>query len=175
MGGMLKALACPIFEWFSFPCGEQKTDLGMLADIRIRPAVAADLLRVSSFLNENGLPTIGVEKCLGNFVVAQDKNGSWIGIAGFEVYGKSGLLRSVAVDERFRGTGQGRGLVEAVLGNAKAKGVETIYLLTDTAEAYFSGLGFEALDRKDIDEAVKASPEFGECCETAVAMRIRIK
>jgi amino-acid N-acetyltransferase len=147
----------------------------MLPDIRIRPAVAADLPRVSSFLNENGLPTIGVEKCLENFIVAQDKNGSWVGIAGFELYGKSALLRSVAVDERFRGTGQGRGLVEAVLGNAKAKGVETIYLLTDTAEAYFSGLGFEALDRKDIDEAVKASPEFGECCETAVAMRIVIK
>ncbi|MGA8904820.1 MAG: arsenic resistance N-acetyltransferase ArsN2 [Candidatus Bathyarchaeia archaeon] len=143
----------------------------MLADIRIRPAVRGDLQQISHFLNENELPTVGVEKCVENFVVAQSRNGSWVGVAGLEVYGKSGLLRSVAVDQRFRGMGQGRALVDAVLRNARAKGLERIYLLTDTAQAYFSGLGFEVVGRKDIDEAVKASPEFPECGEGAAAMR----
>lgn len=106
-----------------------------------------------------------------NFVVAEDKDGSWVGIAGLEVYGKGGLLRSVAVGKQYRGLGHGRKLVDAVLGNAKARGIQTVYLLTDSADAYFKGLGFEAVDRENIDEAVKASPEFTECCETAVAMR----
>ena len=142
--------------------------------MRIRPASRVDLRGICRFLIENELPTVGVEECVDNFVVAQDRNGSWVGVAGLEVYGKSGLLRSVAVDLRFRGKGQGRALVDAVLQNAKAKGLEIIYLLTDTAQAYFNRLGFEVVDRKDVDEVVKASPEFTECCETAAAMRKRV-
>jgi len=146
-----------------------------LADVRIRHAMKGDLAEISRFLEENGLPTSGVDKCVENFVIAQDKNGSWVGIAGLEVYGKGGLLRSVAVDGRFRGMGQGRALVNAVLRNAKSKGVETVYLLTDNAESYFGGFGFEVVDRKDVDEGVKASVEFGEMCASAVAMRRTLK
>lgn len=157
------------------PVKRSKADLAMLADVHIRHAVKGDLERISSFLEDNGLPISGVEKCVENFVVAQDRNGSWVGIAGLEVYGKHGLLRSVAVDGRFRGMGQGRALVNAVLRDAESKGVETVYLLTDNAEAYFGGFGFEVVDREDVDEAVKASAEFGEMCASAVAMRKILK
>jgi amino-acid N-acetyltransferase len=71
--------------------------------------------------------------------------------------------------------GQGQALVAAVLKSAQAKGIKTVYLLTDNAESYFGGLGFEVVDRKDIDEAVKASVEFGEMCASAVAMRKTLK
>ena len=141
-----------------------------MAGIRVRHAVRDDLPQLSSFLSENQLPTVGIERCVENFVVAQDRDGSWVGVAGLEVYGKNGLLRSVAVDRRFRGMGQGRALVGAVLRNAKAKGLERIYLLTDTAQVYFSGLGFETVNRQDVDEAVKTSPEFPECGEGAAVM-----
>jgi amino-acid N-acetyltransferase len=142
----------------------------MLTGTRIRPATRADLPEIRRFLGDNGLPTDGIERFLENFVVALDGNGSWIGIAGLELYGKIGLLRSVAVNKQFRGLGQGRILVDAVLGHARAKEVETVYLFTDTAEAYFKGLGFEVVGRRDIDDRLKSSPEFTEC-ETAVAMR----
>jgi amino-acid N-acetyltransferase len=157
------------------PVKRIKSDLAMLADVHIRAAVKGDLAKIYRFLEDNGLPASGVDKYVENFVVAQDRNGSWVGIAGVEVYGKSGLLRSVAVDGQFRGMGQGRALVNTVLRNAKSKGVETVYLLTDNAESYFSGLGFEVADRKDVDEAVKASVEFGEMCASAVAMRKTLK
>ena len=143
----------------------------MMTGIRMRQATATDLQQISRFLEENGLPTIGVEKFFENFIVALDQNGTWVGIAGLEVYGKSGLLRSVAVNKRFRGMGQGRTLVNTVLANAREKGIKAIYLLTDSAEDYFKGLGFEVVNREDIDEAVRASPEFTECRETAPAMR----
>ncbi len=142
----------------------------MLTGTRIRPATEADLTEICRFLGDNGLPTDGIERFLENFVVALDENGSWIGIAGLELYGKSGLLRSVAVNGQFRGLGHGRTLVDAVLVHARAKGVDTVYLFTDTAEAYFKGLGFEVVGRRDIDDRLKSSPEFTEC-ETAVAMR----
>ena len=147
----------------------------MLANIHVRPAVKNDLAEISSFLEANGLPASGVEKCVESFVVAENKTGSWVGIAGLEVYGRSGLLRSVAVDKRFRGMGQGRALVDAVLRNAKSKNIEMVYLLTDDAEQYFTGLGFEVVDREDVDEAVKASVEFGDMCASAVAMRKPLK
>jgi len=152
-----------------------KPDLAMLADVQIRPAMKGEVARISRFLEDNGLPLSGVDKCVENFVVAEDKNGSWVGTAGLEVYGKSGLLRSVAVDARFRGMGQGRALVAAVLRSAQAKNIKTVYLLTDNAESYFGGLGFAVVDRKDVDEAVKASVEFGEMCASAVAMRKNLK
>jgi amino-acid N-acetyltransferase len=143
----------------------------MMTGVRMRQVTATDLPQISRFLEENGLPTIGVEKFFENFLVALDQSGSWVGIAGLEVYGKSGLLRSVAVDKQFRGMGHGRTLVNTVLANARKKGIETVYLLTDDAEDYFKGLGFQVVSRKDIDEAVRASPEFTECRKTAPAMR----
>ncbi len=145
--------------------------MGIMTGTRLRPAKATDLPQISRFLEENGLPTNGVERFFENFIVALDQNGSWVGIAGLEAYGKSGLLRSVAVDKQFRGMGHGRTLVNTILTNAREKGIETIYLLTESAEDYFKGLGFEVVNREDIDEAIRASPEFTECCETAAAMR----
>ncbi len=142
----------------------------MLTGTRIRPATKADLPEICRFLEDNGLPTDDIERFLENFVVALDGNGSWIGTAGLELYGKSGLLRSLAVNKQSRGLGHGRTLVDAVLGHARAKGVETIYLFTDTAESYFKGLGFEAVGRRDIDDRLKSSLEFTEC-KAAVAMR----
>ncbi len=143
----------------------------MPPDARIRLATAADIPQISRFLEENDLPTIGVEKFFENFIVALDQNESWVGTAGLEAYGKTGLLRSVAVNKQFRGMGQGRTLVNTVLANARKKGIDTIYLLTENAEDYFKGLGFEVVKREDIDEAVKASPEFTDCRETAAVMR----
>jgi amino-acid N-acetyltransferase len=143
----------------------------MITKISIRSATATDLPQIKRLLEANKLPTIGIEKCVDNFIIALSGDGSWVGVAGLEVYGKSGLLRSVVVDEHFRKMGYGRTLVESILKNARLRGLEGIYLLTETAAAYFKGLEFEVVDRRDIPEAVKASPEFTECCETAIAMR----
>ena len=117
------------------------------------------------------MTAVGLQECLGNFLIAYDERGSWIGVAGYEMYDKSALLRSVAVDKGSRRLGVGRTLVKQVLKNVGKRGVRTVYLFTDTAEAYFAGLGFERIDRNHADEAIKASPEFGECCSSAQLMR----
>jgi amino-acid N-acetyltransferase len=151
---------------------KEKCDKVMPLPTQPRAASVEDLVKIKSFLRENGLPDFGVDRCVRNFAIAEDENGSWVGVAGLELYGESGLLRSVAVDKRFRGRGCGRILVETVLGNAKDMGVKTVYLLTEGAAAYFEGLGFQTVDREDIDDAVRKSSEFTEvCCASAVAMR----
>ena len=136
-----------------------------------RVATESDLGRIKSFLRENGLPELGVDRWVKNFVIAEDQDGSLVGVAGLELYDRSGVVRSVAVDKHFRGQGYGRILVEAVVDNARARGLKTLYLLTDDASPYFQRLDFQPVDRKDVDRAVKASVEFTEMCEGAMVMR----
>jgi amino-acid N-acetyltransferase len=137
----------------------------------MRAATKQDSLQMAILLRDNGLPDVGIDTWFANFSVAVDQNGSLVGLAGFELYGESCLLRSVAVDKRFRGRGHGQTLVKAALENARIKGVKTAYLLTENADQYFKKLGFEVVNREVIDEDVKRSPEFTELCdETAIAM-----
>jgi N-acetylglutamate synthase-like GNAT family acetyltransferase len=144
----------------------------MLASTQPRQATKGDLPRILKFLEENGLPDVGVDECVENFVIAESESGSWIGVAGVEFYDESGLLRSVAVDEHFRGRGHGRILVNAILGNARDRGIKTVYLLTEDADNYFKQLGFQIVDRKDVDDVVQRSLEFTEACpESALVMR----
>jgi len=138
---------------------------------RLQDARSSDLPHLTEFLENNSLPTVGLRDCLENFLIATDEVDSWVGVAGYELYGKSALLRSVAVDPGARNLGHGHVLVDRVLARAKERGVRTVYLLTETAEAYFRQLGFEAIDRTQVDDAVKKSQEFRGCCISAQAMR----
>jgi len=139
---------------------------------QLRSATLDDLPKMRSFLRENGLPDVGVERYIQNFLIAENEIGSLIGIAGLETYDKNGLLRSVAVRKGSRGKGVGRTLVNAVLRDARTRGLGTVYLLTDNASDYFERLGFQIVDRSDVDATVKTSVEFTEACpESAVVMR----
>jgi amino-acid N-acetyltransferase len=139
--------------------------------LRIRRAASTDLSRLKEFLTACSLPTVGLEDWCPNFFIASGEEGSWVGIAGYELYGEVALLRSIAVDKRSRGMGHGQVLVEAVLADARKRGARRMYLLTETAMAYFKRLGFDALDRVQVEKAVKKSVEFTECCSGAQAMR----
>jgi len=143
----------------------------MSVTVHLRPASSSDVPGLIAFLKANSLPTVGVESCYENFVIATDEKGKWIGVAGLEVYNQNALLRSVAVREEYRGFGHGGVLVDEVLKNAKREGVRVVYLLSETADGYFRRLGFDLVDRNDVDESVKASQEFTECCKTAKVMR----
>lgn len=143
----------------------------MAVQIQYRAASTSDSERIKSLLTKNQLPEIGVDNWLENFVLAEEQNGSLVGVAGLELYARSGLLRSVAVDEKYRRQGHGRMLVELIVSNAKARGVKAIFLLTEDAVPYFERLGFRPLSRQYVPEEVKASVEFTEMCETATVMR----
>jgi N-acetylglutamate synthase-like GNAT family acetyltransferase len=151
---------------------EEKCGEGILTSTQPRTATKEDMLRIKEFLRENGLPDLGVDECVENFVIAENETGNLIGVAGVEVYRENALLRSVAVDKQSRARGYGRILVNTILRNARDKGVKTIYLLTQDADNYFQRLGFQIVDRKDVDDAVKSSLEFTEACpESATVMR----
>ena len=139
--------------------------------MRLRNAESNDLLHLKEFLENNSLTSVGIQQCLENFLIATNESGDWVGIAGYEEYGRSALLRSVAVTKEFRNSGTGRVLVEQVLANAKKRGFDIVYLMTEAAETYFERLGFESICTDQMDQAVRNSEELRDCLASCQAMR----
>lgn len=136
----------------------------------IEPARPDDLPAVVDLLARAQLSEMGLREQVATLLVAR-QDGRLVGCAALELYGSSALLRSVAVDEACRGQGIGRCLTDAALIVAKQHGVSQLYLLTETAPAFFASQGFRAIDRAEVPVAVKTSVEFtGACCQSALAM-----
>jgi amino-acid N-acetyltransferase len=140
----------------------------------IQAAHASDLPTVRRLLEAQHLPTDGVDDQVATMVVA--KQGSRVvGAAAVEVYADGALLRSVVVDPAVQGQGLGHRLSEAALSIAKARGTQTVFLLTTTAEKFFPRLGFAPITRDDVPASVQASIEFQSACPaSAVVMRKRL-
>ena len=139
----------------------------------LRPAAAGDLAAAEALLARCALPLAGLaDQFPAGYVVAD--NGSMVGLAGLEVHGEHGLLRSVAVDpgaREPRPRGLGRALVEDRLAHARALGLASVFLLTTTASGFFAGLGFAPCERDRAPAALRATPEFaGVCPSTAACM-----
>ena len=136
----------------------------------VRSAHAADFDAVCALLRSADLPLAGVPESLEGFLVAED-SGVVVGVAGLEVYGRDGVLRSVAVAADQRGRGLGARLTGSVLERAREQGLHNVYLLTTTADAWFPRHGFRRIERDTASPEVAESIEFREACPaSAVAM-----
>lgn len=145
---------------------------GALASVpsSLEAARPSDLAAVLALLTRVGLPQEGVELRLSTTVVAREV-GQVIGCATLEVYGAVALLRSVAVDPDYRGRGLGQHFVEECLQEARKRGIQEVYLLTETAQDYFPRFGFRPVERSAVAPAIHASVEWTSACpETAQAM-----
>ena len=142
--------------------------------VTIRPATPQDLTALQTLLAEASLPLDGIENHLTTAVVAQ-QNKELVGSAALELYGTAALLRSVAVKESLQGTGLGSQLVKVILDMALQRGVNEIYLLTETAVGYFPRFGFQSINREDVAPAVQQSIEFTSACPaSAQVMRLNV-
>jgi amino-acid N-acetyltransferase len=137
-------------------------------------ATPADLADVEALVATAGLTLDGLADCVagGTAVICREHDGCLLGTAATERYGDVAFLRSVAVHAPVRGRGLGRALVERALADARAAGAREAWLLTETAEHFFTGLGWTRAERADAPAAVAASVEFASACPiTAIAMR----
>lgn len=141
----------------------------------IRSALETDLPRVRALLERSALPTAGVAEAWSSFLVAES-GGDVVGVVGIEMCGdRYALLRSTAVADEWRGRGLGRTLVERAIEEARGKGIEALYLLTTTAEAYFPSFGFSRVSREEVPVEVRATEEFASACPaSATAMMLSL-
>lgn len=136
----------------------------------LRPAQRSDLAAVRALLDTADLPYAGVEDFYDRSFVVTESGGVVVATIGVELYGRYGLMRSLAVDAVWRSAGIGRSLVEDRLDWAKASGLVAVFLITLTPE-YFVRFGFQPVRRDSVPPEIRESPEFSTICpETATVM-----
>jgi amino-acid N-acetyltransferase len=138
--------------------------------IRQRPTLPA----VIGLLNAASLPSDDLrDEHLDHFLVAGPE-GRPSGVIGLEVYGRAALLRSLAVDESMRSQGVGLALVHRAETYAAERGVDSIYLLTTTAERFFQRLGYARCERSAAPASIRATSEFSSLCPASSAFMLKL-
>jgi amino-acid N-acetyltransferase len=141
--------------------------------LRAEPARPHDLRGALDLLGRAELTDQDVSEGWGHYFVVREDDGRVVGVAGLELHGADGLLRSVAVDADYRGQGLAAALVEAVLQRAARVGLGSVYLLTTTARDYFARRGFTDCPRDQAPAAIRESWEFRTGCPSTAAFMKR--
>ena len=131
-----------------------------LPPIHVRPDPAA----VRALLAAAGLPTADLTAApLADFWGCDD-GANLIGVVGLEIYGTVALLRSLAVAPAWQGQGLGSALVAHAEQAARQRGLAALYLLTPTAEAFFTRHGYVRLSREAAPPLLHRTAEFAALC-----------
>jgi amino-acid N-acetyltransferase len=95
------------------------------------------------------------------------------GLIGLEVYGQQALLRSLVVAPALRSKGVGGVLLGHAESHARKAGVQSIFLLTTTAEAFFRHRGYVTMDRANAPAPIRATREFADICPASSAFMVK--
>lgn len=136
----------------------------------LRAASPHDLSAARELMVACGLPVDGLEGQFARHFAIGESGGRLIGVAGVEVYGRWGLLRSVAVVPALRGGGVATALVRDRIEWARFTGMHSMYLLTTTAEPYFARHGFVTVARETAPREIRSSKEFAQACPESAAL-----
>jgi len=129
-----------------------------------------DIANILRFMKENKLPVSDVDIFKQQFIVASFHR-RIIGCVAIEIFGKTGLLRSLAVDISFRNWGIGKKLMVKADALSNENRIKNLYLLTTTASEFFLKNGWSVINRDSVPEEIACSTEFAFICpSTAVCM-----
>jgi amino-acid N-acetyltransferase len=137
--------------------------------MQVTNATAQNRNEIISLLQANKLPTEDLPVSLIDFYIATDE-GKVIGLIGMERYGHYGLLRSMVVHPDYRNRQIAEALVKKLEEQAIASGINDMYLLTETADKYFSRKGYHTISRDEVPIEVNASSEFSYVCPASATV-----
>ena len=159
-----------------YSCGGNSTgideteNIPIVDDVYYTVASESETNAIVELLANSHLPVSDLNAGERTFLSATS-SGKLIGCVAVETYEDSGLLRSLAVTEEFRGKGIGKKLVEEAESWAKSNNLKCLYLLTTTASGFFPKLGWTIAERSAAPDSIKNSSEFASVCpSTAVFM-----
>lgn len=135
--------------------------------VSIRLAKLYDLAQVKEFLLQANLPVEKIEEKFDNFILLFDLQSKLIGCAGLEIYNSFGLIRSVAIAKSFQNKKLGSLLVNNIEELARKKEILVIYLLTETAERFFTKHGYNIVSRNEVPEEIQNSFEYASSCKVS--------
>ena len=134
------------------------------------------LFQITALLGHCGLPTDDLDTLDLSLFRVVVNGGELEAVGGLERLGNMALLRSLATAESSRSRGLGRQLVEELETLAGDEGIGELYLLTESAERFFTALGFHEVERASVPQAIKDSRQFSSLCPgTATVMMKRLR
>lgn len=140
----------------------------------IKKALYNDLPGIRSLLRDNDLPFEDITQGKIEHFEISVNGASLNGTVGLEVYKKNALLRSLAIKKVQQNSGIGSILVKSILRYALEKGINKVYLLTNTAEMYFRKKGFITISRLDVPQEITETEEFASLCPASAVCMMNI-
>jgi len=128
---------------------------------------------VERILSEAGLPVSDITAEHLDFFFGYGAEREPDGVIAIEPYGKTALLRSLAVVPLRRNTGVGTSLVTHIEQWARQQGIESLYLLTTTAEPFFTHLGYVRTSREEAPLSIQNTKEFSSLCPASSAFMVK--
>ena len=137
--------------------------------MRIIKATEQSRNEMINLLKSNNLPAGDLPEELDEFYTAMDGQ-RIVGLIGMERYSHYGLLRSMVVHPDYRNKQIAKKLVQLLEQKAASSGIITMYLLTETAEKYFSRNNYQLITRKEVPEPLFRSSEFSHVCPVSATV-----
>jgi len=149
----------------------------------IRPATIKDVPRIQEIINSHAELGRMLFKSLAqlfedlrDFAVFEDDDGRVIGCTAVTIiWADLAEVRSLAVDEAFRGRGVGRQLVEWCVDEARRLGIRKLMSLT-YEQRFFEKLGFEVVQKESLPLKVWSDcvrcPKRDGCDEIAMVLTL---
>ena len=107
--------------------------------------------------------------------VGLQQNNNYAAVGGLELHPPYALMRSVAVRHQDQGKGYAKFICEALTSHAIKNDIHYLYLLTETAEDFFSKIGFIPVKRLTVPALIKNTNQFSSLCpDTAAVMKKQI-
>jgi len=127
------------------------------------------LAEIRQLLSACGLPISDLSLSKSVLFLGSCSETRLVGVIGLEVFDSVALLRSLAVAPSHRHHGLGRSLVAFAEAHAACLGIESFFLLTTTAEAFFTKLGYSPASREDAPSPIQATAQFSGLCPASSA------
>jgi argininosuccinate synthase len=117
-----------------------------------------------------------VRETLDNWLIGKDDEDELVACVSLHRYTPAlAEVRSLAVSDKVKGQGYGRTIVKALIAEATARNIPTLFALTRVVP-FFRKLGFQTTNKERFPEKVwrdcQACPVYHNCDETAVFMHL---
>jgi len=137
------------------------------------PAGADNESEIKQFLAGCGLLHEDITpELLEHFLLGWDGD-RLVAAVGIEIKDHNALLRSLAVDPAYRDRKIATGLVKKIEDYARSLKVNSLYLLTLTAEAFFEKCGYRITVRDSAPAGIQATAEFMNLCPASAACMVK--
>jgi len=137
----------------------------------LKPSHVSD---IEALLERCDLPFADCGEHIQNFSGVIESN-KLIAVGALQYEDSVALLRSIAVHPDSRGQGLASAMTRHLIEQARSREVRQLYILTETAETYFSQFGFYSIPRQAAPVRIQATRQFESLCpSSARLMRLNL-